>query len=111
MSSKWLGGYFYLCVVLSYSGCWAGSAARGAGLLRLRDGSCHHVLWADGQPALTAAIATTTFTATRAQNIVELYGMLPVVADNVDLNPFPSKASVAASGRELACPMDRMGRA
>ena len=47
----------------------------------------------------------------RAQNIVELYGMLPAVADDVDLNPFPSKASVAASGRELACPMDRMGRA
>ena len=55
--------------------------------------------------------SSTTSTAPRAQNIVELYGMLPAVADDVDLNPFPSKASVAASGRELACPMDRMGRA
>ena len=55
--------------------------------------------------------SSATSTTPRAQNIVELYGMLPAVADDVDLNPFPSKASVAASGRELACPMDRMGRA
>ena len=55
--------------------------------------------------------SSATSTTPRAQNIVELYGMLPAVADDVDLNPFPSKASVAASDRELACPMDRMGRA
>ena len=44
--------------------------------------------------------SSTTSTAPRAQNIVDLYGMLPAVADDVDLNPFPSKASVAARGWE-----------
>ena len=49
-----------------------------------------------------------TSMATRAQNIVELYGVLPTVTDDVDLNPFPSKACFAATGQGLACPMDRM---
>ena len=61
-------------------------------------------------PVLTEGPSTTSM-ATRAQNIVELYGVLPTVTDDVDLNPFPSKACFAATGRELACPLDRMGRA
>ena len=61
-------------------------------------------------PVLTEGPSTTS-TATRAQNIVEFYGVLPTVTDDVDLNPFPSKACFAATGRELACPLDRMGRA
>ena len=53
---------------------------------------------------------STTSTDPLAQNIVELYGLLPTVADDVDHDPFPSKLSVAVSGRGLACPMDHNGR-
>ena len=49
--------------------------------------------------------------ATRAQNIVELYGVLPTVTDDVDGIPFPSKLSVAARSQRLGSPVDRMGRA
>ena len=58
-------------------------------------------------PVLTEGPFATSM-ATRAQNIVELYGVLPTVTDDVDLNPFPSKACFAATGQGLACPMDRM---
>ena len=61
-------------------------------------------------PVLTEGTSTTS-TAIRAQNMVELYGVLPTVTDDVDAKPFPSKAYFAATGRELACPLDRMGRA
>ena len=61
-------------------------------------------------PVLTEGPFATSM-ATRAQNIVELYGVLPTVTDDVDAKPFPSKAYFAATGRELACPLDRMGRA
>ena len=55
--------------------------------------------------------SSTTSTAPRAQNIVELYGMLPAVADDVDLKRFPSKACFAARSPGLACAMDHNGRA
>ena len=55
--------------------------------------------------------SSTTSTAPPAQHLVELYGLLPTVADDVDLMSFPSKVCFAATGRELACPMDHMGRA
>ena len=61
--------------------------------------------------AVLKECSSTTSTAPHAQNIVELYGMLPAVADDVDLTPFPSKASVAASGRGLASVMEPMDRA
>ena len=61
-------------------------------------------------PVLTEGTSTTS-TATRAQNIVELYGVLPTVTDDVDAKPFSSKAYFTATGQGLACPMDRMGRA
>ena len=54
---------------------------------------------------------STTSTVPLAQNIVELYGLLPTVADDVDLNPFPSKPPFTASSRGLACTMDLYGRA
>ena len=40
-------------------------------------------------PVLTESPSTTSM-ATRAHNIVELYGVLPTVTDDVDLNPFSS---------------------
>ena len=55
--------------------------------------------------------SSATSTTPRAQNIVELYGMLPAVADDVDLKRFPSKACFAARSPGLACPMDHNGRA
>ena len=58
-------------------------------------------------PVLTECPFATSM-ATRAQNIVELYGVLPTVTDDVDLSPFPSKACFAATGQGLACPMERM---
>ena len=53
----------------------------------------------------------TTSTATRAQNIVELYGLLPTVADDVDRIPFPSKLSVAARSQGLGSPVDHSQKA
>ena len=61
-------------------------------------------------PVLTEG-PSATFMATRTQNIVELYGVLPTVTDDVDLRPFPSKACFAARSPGLACPVDRMCRA
>ena len=55
--------------------------------------------------------SSTTSTSPRAQNIVELYGMLPAVADDVDTMSFSSKARVTASGRGLASVMEPMDRA
>ena len=55
-------------------------------------------------PVLTEGPSTTS-TATRAQNMVELYGVLPAVADDGDGKPLPSKVCFAATGWELACPM------
>ena len=61
-------------------------------------------------PVLTEGPSTTSM-ATRAQNIVELYGVLPTVTDDVDLNPFPSKACFAARSPGLASPLEHMCRA
>ena len=54
---------------------------------------------------------STTFMAPPAQNLVEHYGLLPKVADDVNAKPFPSKLSVAARSQGLGSPLDRMGRA
>ena len=53
----------------------------------------------------------TTLMATRAQNLVELYGVVPTVADDGVAIPFPSKLSVAARGQELGSPMDHNKKA
>ena len=49
-----------------------------------------------------------TSMATRAQNIVELYGVLPTVSDDGQLGCFASKRPLAATGRGLARPLARM---
>ena len=54
---------------------------------------------------------STTSTDPLAQNLVELYGLLPTVADDVDHIPFPSKLSVAARSQEPGSPLDRMKKA
>ena len=66
--------------------------------------------WVDLLPVLTEGPFATSM-ATRAQNIVELYGVLPTVSDDVDLKGFPSKGCFAARSPGLACPLDCMGRA
>ena len=58
---------------------------------------------------LTEGTSTTSMSP-RAQNIVEIYGLLPTVGDAVNAKPFPSKLSVAARGQGLGSPLDRMGR-
>ena len=52
-------------------------------------------------PVLTEGPFATSM-ATRAQNIVELYGVLPTVTDDVDLRGFASKACFAARSPGLA---------
>ena len=59
-------------------------------------------------PVLTEGPSTTSM-ATRAQNIVELYGVLPTVSDDVDLNPFASKRPLTATSQGLASSLERMG--
>ena len=58
-------------------------------------------------PVLTEGPLATSM-ATRAQNIVELYGVLPTVSDDVDAKPFPSKRPLAATSQGLASPLERM---
>ena len=52
-----------------------------------------------------------TSTAPRAQSIVEHYGVLPAVVDDVDGKPFSSNAPMGLCSQELAYPIDLMGRA
>ena len=58
--------------------------------------------------AVLKECSSTTSTAPHAQNIVELYRMLPAVADDVDVHRFASKACFAAVSPGLACAMDRI---
>ena len=51
---------------------------------------------------------STTSMATRAQNIVELYGVLPTVSDDGQVEPFASKRPLAATSQGLASPLERM---
>ena len=59
-------------------------------------------------PVLMESPSNTSM-ATRAQNIVELYGVLPTVTDDVDLIPFSSFASLGACSQGLACPPQAYG--
>ena len=58
-------------------------------------------------PVLMEGLSTTS-TATRAQSLVELYGVLPTVSDDGQLGGFASKRPLAATGQGLASPLARM---
>ena len=63
--------------------------------------------WVDLLPVLTEGPFATSM-ATRAQNIVELYGVLPTVSDDGQVEPFASKRPLAATSQGLASPLERM---